>query len=220
VRVSLCSSRIAGINLMVTSLYQKELNRYQYLPYYTCHPIHMVRSWVASETMRYARLCFHKHDFMEIIILFKARLKARGYPPHVIDDEINKVDYVLVQHETLHLVVKLSDCVFCEAQAATHPILIVPTSSAHPNRPGHSAKVAKIRKEDDVVESHRYLTLTALQPLVEHKKDVARSLNRGLHKAEGVAGLNKSNVRIAWKTPRNLSSVFANYNRKSLVQLK
>ena len=96
----------------------------------------------------------------------------------------------------------------------------MPTSSAHPNRPGHSAKVAKIREGDDVVESHRYLTLTALQPLVEHKKDVARSLNRGLHKAEGIAGLTKSNIRIAWKTPKNLSSVFSDSNRKSLVQLR
>lgn len=220
VRVSLCSSRVAGVNLMVTSLYQKELNRYQYLPYYSCHPIHMIRSWVASETMRYARLCFHRQDFMEIIILFKARLKARGYPPHVIDDEINKVDYVLVQHETLHLVVKLSDCVFCEAQAAAHPTPFVPTSSAHPNQPAHRAKVAKIREGDDAVESYRYLMLTALQPLVEHKKDIARSLNRGLQKAERIASLEKSNIRIAWKTPRNLSSVFADSNRKSLVQLK
>ena len=220
VRVSLCSSRIAGVNLMVTSLYQKKMNRYQYLPYYTCHPTHMVKSWVASETMRYARLCFHKHDFMEIINLFKARLKARGYPPHVIDDGISKIDYVSVQHETMHFAVKLSDCVLCEAQAATHPTPSVPPSYADPNRLARSGKVAKIREGGDVVEARRYLTLTAIQPLVEHRKDIARSLTRGLRRAERITGLAKSNIQIAWKTPKNLSSVFAGHNRKSLVQLK
>ena len=90
----------------------------------------------------------------------------------------------------------------------------------HPNQPAHRAKVAKIREGDDAVESYRYLTLTALQPLVEHKKDIARSLNRGLQKAERIASLEKSNIRIAWKTPKNLGSVFADSNRKSLVQLK
>ena len=196
------------------------MNRYQYLPYYTCHPTHMVKSWVASETMRYARLCFHKHDFMEIINLFKARLKARGYPPHVIDDGISKIDYVLVQHETMHFAVKLSDCVLCETQAATHPTPSVPPSSADPNRLARSDKVAKIREGGDVVEARRYLTLTAVQPLVEHRKDIARSLTRGLHRAERITGLTKSNIQIAWKTPKNLSSVFAGHNRKSLVQPK
>jgi hypothetical protein len=126
-RVSLCDSRIKGKRLMVTRVYQKDLALYQYLPFISWHLPHMVRSWVASETQRYARLCFYRHDFTEITKLFKSRLMARGYPPHVVDEEIAKVDYDSVQHETLHMEVKLPDCALCNAQAATHPNPIAPT---------------------------------------------------------------------------------------------
>ena len=125
-RVSLCDSRIKGKRLMVTRVYQKDLALYQYLPFISWHLPHMVRSWVASETQRYARLCFYRHDFTEITKLFKSRLMARGYPPHVVDEEIAKVDYDSVQHETLHMEVKLPDCALCNAQAATHPNPIAP----------------------------------------------------------------------------------------------
>ena len=182
----------------------------------------MIWSWVASETQRYARLCCHKHDFMKIITLFKARLKARGYPQHVIDEEINKVNSVSVQHDTLHLIVKLPDCTLCRVQAAAHPkpqFLTVSMPSAYPTSESTpSAKIAKRNRNEDVVESKRYLTLTAIQPLVDHRKELTSLLSRGIHRAESLVQLPPSSIQIAWKTPKNLSSSFADSNRKSLLK--
>jgi hypothetical protein len=220
VRVSLCNTRIAGRNLMVTSVYQKELNRYQYLPFYSWHLSHMIRSWVASETQRYARLCFHKQDFVNIITQFKARLRARGYPPHVIHEEINKIDYESVQHETLHLKVKLSDCNFCKVQAAAPNLNLTSLAApfANPNQSTRYAELEQTQEGGDVQSSRKFLALTAVQPLVERRKIINRLLTKGFNKAEEIAGLDNSRIQIAWKTPRNLSGVFADCNRKSLVQ--
>ena len=182
----------------------------------------MIRSWVASETQRYARLCFHKHDFLEILTLFRARLKARGYPPHVINEGIDKVDYVSVQHDTLHFKVKLPDCAICIAQTATQPQHLCLNSSSSSTQAvydtGSGLKRPKRFQEEVSTESRRYLTFMAKSPLADHRQELTRSLSRGLNKAENLAGLPLSTISVAWKTGKNLSTVLADSNRKSLLQ--
>ena len=74
---------------------------------------------------------------------------ARGYPPHVVDEEIAKVDYDSVQHETLHMEVKLPDCALCNAQAATHPNPIAPNLNLDHHVETHKAACFDPESEGD-----------------------------------------------------------------------
>jgi hypothetical protein len=65
---------------LVTSVYQKPLNAYLYIPWNSCHSLSSKRAWVKGELIRYVRICSCERDFAEIRLLFFKRLRERGYP--------------------------------------------------------------------------------------------------------------------------------------------
>ena len=95
----------------------------------------------------------------------------------------------------------------------------------HPNKEGLGpfstveevslSRLKRKRRHSDVM--NRYFTLTSLQAVVEKRTEVRQLLTAALNEAEDLVGLKRSNLLIAWKTPKNLSAVFADSNRKALV---
>ena len=69
---------------VVTKLYQKPLNKYQYLPPHSRHPTHVKDNMIVGEAKRYRVLCSKDSDFQDCLNLARARLVKRGYAPDYI----------------------------------------------------------------------------------------------------------------------------------------
>jgi hypothetical protein len=66
-------------NGFITYIYQKELNRFLYLPAHSCHPQHVLDGFIKSELKRYSLLCTLPLHFQIIKLQFKTHLLKRGY---------------------------------------------------------------------------------------------------------------------------------------------
>jgi hypothetical protein len=66
-------------NKITTSLYEKAVNLYLYLPPHSCHPPGAIRGLVNGRFIRIKRLTSNKEDVYPAIKKFYDRLKARGY---------------------------------------------------------------------------------------------------------------------------------------------
>jgi hypothetical protein len=62
-----------------TSIYQKPLNSYLYIPFTSDHPTSQLRNWIREEIRRYRLYCTNNIDFYPIIMRFRKRLIDRGY---------------------------------------------------------------------------------------------------------------------------------------------
>lgn len=80
---------------LLSTVYQKALNKYAYLPWHSYHTKDMKAGFIKGEAMRYARLCGRFNDFLSIINLFVIRLQRRGYPLKFILHQIAKVNWYL-----------------------------------------------------------------------------------------------------------------------------
>lgn len=60
-------------------IFQKPLNKYNYLPMMTLHPINTIKGFITGEILRYFRLSTRQIDFFNIVQSFYSRLIARGY---------------------------------------------------------------------------------------------------------------------------------------------
>lgn len=80
-----------------TSVYQKQLNTYAYLPFHSYHTIAQKRGFVKGEAVRYARICTSEADFKLMVKLFTIRLQRRGYPLAFIQKSLGQV-----QHKDRH----------------------------------------------------------------------------------------------------------------------
>lgn len=78
---------------LVTSVFQKKLNAYLYIPWNSCHSLESKRAWVKGELIRYVRICSREQDFMEICLLFFKRLRERGYPPRWLLRTFEDIEY-------------------------------------------------------------------------------------------------------------------------------
>ena len=76
-----------------TTIFQKPLNQYSYLPYNSYHTQSMKTGFIKGEAIRYARTCSRKKDYHKMISLFTIRLQRRGYPFNLIQDTLNTVSY-------------------------------------------------------------------------------------------------------------------------------
>ena len=66
-------------NAVQYTLYQKELNNYQYIPPTTMHGQHVLKNTIINELKRYRLYCSLEEDFISIARLFHKRLVQRGY---------------------------------------------------------------------------------------------------------------------------------------------
>ncbi|KAJ7119196.1 hypothetical protein C8R43DRAFT_857885, partial [Mycena crocata] len=77
----------------VTSVYQKALNAYLYIPWNSCHSVESKRAWVKGELIRYVRICSRESDFARIRTDFMVRLRERGYPPRWLLNVFEEIKY-------------------------------------------------------------------------------------------------------------------------------
>jgi hypothetical protein len=72
-------------NLIVShSLYQKPINKYQYIPPHSQHKPSVFYNLILQELKRYHLLCESTDDFFTIVTAFRKRLTTRGYSPHLL----------------------------------------------------------------------------------------------------------------------------------------
>jgi hypothetical protein len=60
-------------------LYQKEINKYLYIPPMSNHPISLLSNIIIQELKRYCLFCSDNQDFRDLADKFKIRLLNRGY---------------------------------------------------------------------------------------------------------------------------------------------
>ena len=72
-------------NHIETSLYQKPLNKFLYLPYSSAHPPHTLQGWITGELTRIKRICSTQFDSNFHKKLFYNRLLLRCYPRKLLD---------------------------------------------------------------------------------------------------------------------------------------
>lgn len=62
-------------------VHQKVLNKYLYISPRSCHPRHVIKGFVRTELIRYARNSSKEIDFLRICRAFSGRLRERGFHP-------------------------------------------------------------------------------------------------------------------------------------------
>jgi hypothetical protein len=80
-------------NRLCTSVYQKQLNTYAYLPFHSYHTTSQKKGFIKGEAIRYARICTSEADFKLMIKLFTLRLQRRGYPLTFINKALGQVQH-------------------------------------------------------------------------------------------------------------------------------
>lgn len=65
-------------------VHQKALNKYLYISPRSCHPPHVMRGFIRTELIRYARNCSTNLDFLRICRAFSSRLRERGFHPNYL----------------------------------------------------------------------------------------------------------------------------------------
>ena len=72
-----------------TTIYQKDANKYQYLPFTSYHSKPVFKAFITAELKRYIVKCSNFYDFCNIRKLFFSRLIAKGYPHKYLDKIFN-----------------------------------------------------------------------------------------------------------------------------------
>jgi hypothetical protein len=80
-------------NEINSSVYQKPLNKYAYLPARSFHTPSQKRGFIKAEAIRYARLSSRNPDFENLISLLRMRLLKRGYTLSFINKSISDVKW-------------------------------------------------------------------------------------------------------------------------------
>lgn len=65
--------------IIKTTIYQKPMNKYLYIPPSSAHPPQLLRNIIRQEIMRYKLLCSEEEDFTKVKQAFFQRLLQRGY---------------------------------------------------------------------------------------------------------------------------------------------
>ncbi|KAJ7733883.1 hypothetical protein B0H14DRAFT_3517257 [Mycena olivaceomarginata] len=84
--------RMAAV-VLVTSVYQKALNAYLYIPWNSCHSLNSKHAWVKGELIHYVRICSKESDFTNIQKDFLVRLRERGYPGRWLEGVFEEIRY-------------------------------------------------------------------------------------------------------------------------------
>jgi hypothetical protein len=66
--------------LLDTRCFQKATNKYLYLPFTTETPLHILSGFITGEIIRYIKRCSAVDDYVQMLTVFHARLRLRGYP--------------------------------------------------------------------------------------------------------------------------------------------
>lgn len=80
--------------ILDTSVHQKQLNAYLYVPYQSFHRQQTKGGFIVTELKRYIRNTSSFKDYLSIKRTFWSRLRARGYPPNFIEFYFSKVKFM------------------------------------------------------------------------------------------------------------------------------
>lgn len=80
-------------NILDYEVYQKCINLYQYIPFFSDHPPAVKAGFIKGELIRYAGLSSALQPFLSTRTLFFQRLRARGYPSGMLIDIFKSVSY-------------------------------------------------------------------------------------------------------------------------------
>ena len=69
---------------LIYKTYQKEINKYLYIPPHSNHSLSSLRNIIRNEIRRYRLCCQEDNDYLEIKNLFFHRLLRRGYKPRLL----------------------------------------------------------------------------------------------------------------------------------------
>jgi len=75
------------------SVFQKEENKYMYIPNKSGHQKHTIRNFVLGELRRYVRICTQEISFVRVKNKFFKRLRLRGYKKLFLKRLFGKVKY-------------------------------------------------------------------------------------------------------------------------------
>ena len=78
---------------LTTDLHIKSTSKHQYLHYTSAHPDHTKRFIIFSQALRVSRICSNKTDFERHLDDIESWFQARGYPRHLVQKEMNKVQF-------------------------------------------------------------------------------------------------------------------------------
>jgi hypothetical protein len=91
--ITLSSERTVCERTLLTSVHQKQLNAYLYIPNNSFHPPQAKGAFIITELQRYVRNSSLPADYLRLAHAFYARLRARGYPPRFLRLFFNRVTY-------------------------------------------------------------------------------------------------------------------------------
>ena len=74
-------------------VFQKVRNAYLYLPYRSGHAVKVAVSFIGGELARYVKRCSKKRHFVQVKMLFWARLLSRGYPASLLRKSFARVSF-------------------------------------------------------------------------------------------------------------------------------
>lgn len=80
----------ANLSKLQFKTYQKDINKYLYIPPHSYHPQPTIKGFITGEIKRYEGTNSEKEQFHLMINRFKIRLTLRGYNPHFINRVVRK----------------------------------------------------------------------------------------------------------------------------------
>jgi hypothetical protein len=88
-------------NTLSTKLFQKENNKYLFIPPFSSHSPSIYKAWITDYIIRIRILCSHDEDYQQYKQLFYIRLIERGYTPKFLNKIFEK------QHNRLQIINKI-----------------------------------------------------------------------------------------------------------------
>ena len=83
-----------------TDLYSKPVNSHQYLHYNSCHPEHIKKSIIYSQTLRLRRICSERKDLKSHGRELKGWFLRRGYPQRIIEEQVDRAFRLPLENDT------------------------------------------------------------------------------------------------------------------------
>ena len=83
-----------------TDLYSKPVDSHQYLHYNSCHPEHIKKSIIYSQTLRLRRICSERKDLKSHVRDLKGWFLRRGYPQRIIEEQVDRAFRLPLENDT------------------------------------------------------------------------------------------------------------------------
>ncbi len=126
--VSLVPSSRTGYSVFKHTLYQKPINKYQYIPPLSNHRPHVFFNFILQELKRYRLACTDDSSFEHLVVLFRDRLQRRGYAPQMLSTAL----HALPSRQTL-LDLLLNPPPPTNDATSTPPIIVLNLPTLRPN---------------------------------------------------------------------------------------